>query len=199
MKRIYLTIILALVSCGAAAQSPNSVIEGAVAEISKQLSEGKDKFAADSDALYQMVDDILLPRFDRRYAAQLVLGKHWRTADDQQRNDFIDAFYADLLKKYAQGVLEFDEDKIDVLPFRGDDTKSRTVVKTEVHLDDGTKVPVSYGLVKRESGWLIFDVIIEGISYVRNFRVELNSEIQSSGLDAVIARLRGEPAEPDEA
>ena len=199
MKRIFLTIILALVSCGAAAQSPNSVIEEAVAEISKQLSQGKDKFAADSDSLYQMVDDILLPRFDRRYAAQLVLGKHWRTADEQQRLDFIDAFYADMLKKYAKGVLEFDEDKIDVLPFRGDDTKSRTVVKTAVQLDDGTKVPVNYGLVKRESGWLIFDVIIEGISYVRNFRVELNSEIQSSSLDAVIARLRGEPEEPDEA
>lgn len=199
VKQFFLTIILALVSCGAAAQSPNSVIEEAVAEISKQLSQGKDKFAADNDALYQMVDDILLPRFDRRYAAQLVLGKHWRTADEQQRNDFIDAFYADLLKKYAEGILEFDEDNMDVLPFRGDDTKSRTVVKTEVQLDDGTKVPVNYGLVKRESGWLIFDVIIEGISYVRNFRVELNSEIQSSSLDAVIARLRGEPEAPDEA
>ena len=84
MKRIFLTIILVLVSCAAAAQSPNSVIEEAVAEISIQLSQGKEKFAADSDALYQMVDDILLPRFDKRYAAQLVLGKHWRTADEHR-------------------------------------------------------------------------------------------------------------------
>lgn len=199
MKRIILTIILASVSCAAAAQSPNSVVEEAVAEISAQLAQNKDQLAADSDALYKMVDDVLLPRFDRRYAAQLVLGKHWRTASKQQQSDFIDAFYNDLLKKYSEGILEFDEEKIKVLPFRGDDTKSRTVVKTEVRLNDGTAVPVNYGLVKREAGWLIFDVIIEGISYVRNFRVELNSEIQSSSIDAVIARLRGEPAEPDEA
>jgi phospholipid transport system substrate-binding protein len=58
-----------------------------------------------------------------------------------------------------------------------------------VRLDDGTKVPVNYGVVKRDSGWMMFDVSIEGISYVRNFRTELNAEIQAKGLRAVIDRL----------
>jgi phospholipid transport system substrate-binding protein len=62
-------------------------------------------------------------------------------------------------------------------------------VKTIVLLDDGTKVPVNYGVVKRDSGWMMFDVTIEGISYVRNFRTELNAEIQAKGLRAVIDRL----------
>ena len=71
------------------------------------------------------------------------------------------------------------------------DTKPRATVKTIVRLDNGTKVPVNYGVVKRESGWMMFDVTIEGISYVRNFRTELNAEIQTKGLRAVINRLNG--------
>jgi phospholipid transport system substrate-binding protein len=61
-----------------------------------------------------------------------------------------------------------------------------------VALDDGSKVAVDYDLVKRKSGWLVFNVVIEGVSYVRNFRAELDSEIRSSSLDAVIARLENE-------
>ncbi len=192
MKRIGLALVVGLISVSAAAQSPNSVVEGAVAELAAQLKDRKDELAADRDTLYEIIDGIMLPRFDRRYSAALVLGKHSRTATDEQMDAFIDAFYASLLKKYADGILQFDEERIEVLTYRGDDTKKRTVVKTIVRLNDGTKVPVNYGLVKRESGWLIFDVVIEGISYVRNFRAELNSEIQSSSIDAVIARLKRE-------
>ncbi|MDZ7770877.1 MAG: ABC transporter substrate-binding protein [Woeseiaceae bacterium] len=65
-----------------------------------------------------------------------------------------------------------------------------------VTLEDGTEVPVSYSLINRESGWQLFDVTIEGISYIRNFRSELNSEIGSKGLEAVITRLESE-AKPD--
>ena len=157
--------------------------------LADQLAERRDEFAADKDALYTMVNDIILPRFDRRYAAQLVLGRNWRSANEEQREAFIDAFYNSLLRQYADGVLEFDQDRIKILPFRGDESKPRVVVKTTVRLNDGTQVPVDYGLVRRDTGWMVFDVVIEGISYVRNFRAEVNSEIQSSSLDAVIERL----------
>ena len=96
-------------------------------------------------------------------------------------------------------MLEYDEDLIEIHPFRGDLEKPRTTVKTTVTLDDGTKVPVNYGMVRREAGWLMFDVTIEGISYVRNFRTELNSEIQATSLDAVIARLESETTADDTA
>ncbi len=183
------TFTLVFLNGVAQAQSPNEVITEASQLLADQLAERRDEFAADKDALYAMVNDIILPRFDRRYAAQLVLGRNWRSASDDQRSAFIDAFYNSLLQQYADGVLEFDQDRIKILPFRGDETKPRVTVKTTVRLNDGTQVPVDYGLVRRESGWMVFDVVIEGISYVRNFRAEINSEIQTSSLDAVIARL----------
>ena len=191
MKRIILASIIGLTTCGAMAESPNDVVQAAADALEVALEGRKDELAKDRDALYAMVDDILLPIFDRRYAAQLVLGKHWRNASDDERGDFVDAFYGSLLRKYSDGVLEFNQDSLEILPFRGDDTKPRATVKTIVRLDNGTKVPVNYGVVKRESGWMMFDVTIEGISYVRNFRTELNAEIQTKGLRAVINRLNG--------
>lgn len=192
MKQILLMLVLVFASQAGIAQSPNDIIASAADELAREISGRKEVLRADRVALYALIDKILLPRFDRRYAAQLVLGRHWRTASAEQRDRFIDAFYQSLLRRYADGVLEFDQDKVEVLPYRGDDSKERTTVKTIVSLEDGTKVPVNYGLVHRDIGWLIFDVTIEGISYVRNFRTELNAEIQASSLDAVIKRLETE-------
>ncbi len=197
MKSFIVALVIALLPVVALAQSPNEVVEEAAQLLDQKLSGNKEELAADREALYALIDEILLPRFDRKYAAQLVLGPHWRTASDEQREQFIDAFYSHLLRRYADGVLEFDLGMIEILPFRGNTADPRTMVRTSVTLDDGTKVPVDYGLVKREQGWLMFDVTIEGISYVRNFRSEVNSEIQSSSLDAVIKRLQGEATNND--
>ena len=178
---------------------PDAVIEGAVAELTEKLRGRKDELAENRDELYALINDILLPRFDRKLAAQLVLAKHWRTASDEQRERFINAFYDSLLRKYADGLLEFDEDRIEVNEFRGDTSARRALVKTNVTLDDGTQVPVHYDLVNRGDRWLIFNVKVEGVSYVSNYRTELDAEIRQSSLQAVIDRLESEASSgPDE-
>jgi phospholipid transport system substrate-binding protein len=173
-------------------ESPNAVIESAVALFADQLDGRKDELAENRAELYEIIDSILMPRFDQRFAAQVVLAKHWRTASEEQRARFIEAFYRALLRKYSDGILEFDPSKITVMPYRGDPTQRRTRVRSTVALDDGSKVSVDYELVKRQAGWLVFNVVIEGVSYVRNFRAELDSEIRASSLEAVIERLENE-------
>lgn len=192
LYKLAAVVLIAALSQFAFAATPTDVIKDASNQLAEQLAARKPELAADKDALYKMVDDILLPRFDRRYAAQLVLGRNWRNASETQRDDFIDAYYQSLIRKYADGALEFNQDRIEIMPFRGDESKGRVIVKTRVTLDDGTVVPVDYGLSNRSGDWMVFDVIIEGISYVRNFRAELNSEIQNSSIDAVISRLQKE-------
>ena len=195
MKAILASICITLratAEIAVAEDSPKAVIDSAVAQLSEQLDGRKDELAENRQALYEIIDGILLPRFDRRFAAQLVLARHWRDASEEQQDRFIDAFYEAMLRKYADGILEFDPDMITVLPFRGDATKKRAKVRSTVDLDDGSKVAVDYELVQRKSGWLVFNVIIEGVSYVRNFRAELDSEIKASSLDDVIARLESE-------
>ena len=193
VTKLMLVAVLGLTSPGAAAQqSPDEFVREAAELLNQAVSERKEELASDRQALYKLIDEILLPRFDQRYAAQLVLGRHWRAANEEQRKQFIEAFYRSLLRQYSDGLLEFDLTKLQFRPYRGDPTKVRTVVRTVVTLDDGTEAPVDYGLIKRDSGWQLFDVTIEGISYVRNFRAEFNSEIQATSLDAVIKRLQRE-------
>lgn len=199
MRRIVIGLSIAVLAAtaiigaaNAVAGSPNIVIESSVALLAEKLDGRKAELAADRQSLYELIDEILLPRFDRKFAAQVVLAKHWRSASKAQRTRFIEAFYQALLRKYADGILEFDPNKIKVLPYRGDESKPRTKVRSTIAMDDGTKVAVDYELVNREAGWLVFNVVIEGVSYVRNFRAELDAEIRSSSLDAVISRLEAE-------
>jgi len=194
MRRWLLILSCLILANGAALadDSPNAVIESSVKQLTEQLDGRTDEFTENRQELYRIIDGILMPRFDRRFAAQVVLAKHWRTASEEQQGRFIEAFYRALLRQYADGILEFDPEMITVLPFRGDDTKKRTRVRSTVSLDDGSSVSVDYELVKRKAGWLVFNVVIEGVSYVRNFRAELDSEIRASSLDAVIERLESE-------
>ena len=190
--RFLLALLVLAAGTAVADDSPNTVIEESVKLLAEQMSGRQEELAGNRDALYEIIDGILLPRFDRRFAAQLVLAKHWRTASEEQQTRFIEAFYQALLRKYSDGILEFDPNMITVLPFRGDASEKRSKVRSTVQLDDGSTVAVDYELVKRKAGWLVFNVIIEGVSYVRNFRAELDSEIRASSLESVIERLEGE-------
>ncbi|NCF51783.1 ABC transporter substrate-binding protein [Gammaproteobacteria bacterium] len=185
-------VLFALPPGIAQATSPNEFIEEAVGLLEVQLDGRREDLANDKEALYALIDEILLPRFDRRFAAGQVLARHWRTASDEQRDRFVDAFYTTLLHRYAEGLLEFSNVGVEILPFRGDETKKLATVKTFVRLEDGTKVPVNYTLVSRDDGWRMFDVTIEGVSYVRNFRAEFDAEIRATSLEQVIMRLEEE-------
>jgi phospholipid transport system substrate-binding protein len=176
---------------GWAAKAPIDVITEAVELLTEGLDTRKDEFIEDNDALYAFIDGILLPRFDREFAAGAVLGKHWRTATDEQKGRFIEAFYISLVHRYADGLLEFDTGRVEILPFRGASKRTATV-KTNVRLEDSTKIPVYYTLVNREDQWRMFNVTIEGVSYIRNYKMEMESQIRDSGLEKVIRRLETE-------
>lgn len=182
----------------AAADTPGPAPQELIDSASRQLLEA---LAAEREAVRKeparakaLVDRYLLPHFDTEYSARLVLGQHWRNATAEQRRRFVDAFYQSLLSKYGTAIADFTSDRMVILPFRGDLSSGRATVRTEVITDDGTRVPVHYTLRATPQGWKAWDVTIEGISYVRNFRNDFGAEITSKGLDAVIARLESENA-----
>lgn len=193
---------LALVLLSLVVQADNRTPDQVVTETAETLArhiEGKQAWLAANPAeLYKLVDEVFLPVFDTDYAGRLVLGKNWRTATPEQRKKFIDTFYDFLLHSYARHVLRFERDKVRILPAANavPDPKN-TVVKSIMQLDDGTTLPVNYSLHKTKDGWRAFDVRIEGISYVQNYRNQFNAEISAKGIDAVIARLQADAAKMD--
>ena len=175
-------------------RTPTEVIQETARTLAARVTADRKQLEADPAALYTLVDEVFLPVFDTRYAGQLVLGRHARAATREQRNDFVDTYYDYLLRNYASSVLKFDEDRVEVYPPRAGDPNDpkRTVVRTLMLLDDGSTASVDYSLRLTDSGWRVFDVRIEGISYVQTYRSQFDSEIAARGLDAVIARLRAE-------
>jgi phospholipid transport system substrate-binding protein len=175
---------------------PRELIETSAQKMLDALEANRADYRKNPGKVEQLVDEVLLPHFDTQYAARLVLGKHWRTATPEQRQKFVDAFYHSLLENYGAALVEFTADKMVVLPFRGDEKADRATVRTEVKRSDGTRVPVNYSMRKTEQGWKAWDVTIEGISYVKNFRDDFGAEIDQKGLDAVIRRLETEGVKP---
>ena len=195
--KIVATLCLLLLSAVVQADSrtPDQVVSETAETLAKRIDGQRAHLAANPADLYKLVDEVFLPVFDTDYAGRLVLGKHWRTATEQQRKKFIDTFYDFLLRSYARYVLRFERDKVKILPpsSAAPDPKN-TVVKSVMLLDDGTRLPVNYSLHQTTAGWRAFDVRIEGISYVQNYRNQFNAEIKAKGIDAVIARLQADAA-----
>jgi phospholipid transport system substrate-binding protein len=151
------------------------------------------------EAVYPIVDEIVFPHFDVEYATQLVLAQHWREATPDQRRRFIDAFYHALLRTYGGALADATADRLRVLPFRGDKSAPQVTIRTEVTRSGGGVIPVDYRLHRTPEGWKAFDVVIEGISYVRNYRADLDAEISAKGLDAVIHRIETQGLASDHA
>jgi phospholipid transport system substrate-binding protein len=172
---------------------PQQMIQKVSQDLLRDLDSNRELYKKDPQKLRELVDKHLLPNFDVDYAARLVLGKHWRNASEAQRKRFIDAFYQSLMRNYGDAILEFQENQLRILPFRGDLSSGSATVRTEI-MRQGTPVPVNYSMRATPEGWKAWDVTIEGISYVKNYRTDFGAQADKEGIDAVIQRLESQNA-----
>lgn len=173
--------------------TPDQVVQGIADDLGKAIEGHQTELKSDHDKLIKLIDGILRPRFDIAYASILVLGQYAPKATPEQRERFANAFYNSIAHRYAEGLLNYTRGRVRVLPTKGEMSDKRTIVRTEVVLDDGKRLAVDYAFRKTKEGeWKAYDVIIEGISYITNYRNQVGAEIQKSSLDALITRLETE-------
>lgn len=181
----------------AANLAPDQVVQKIADDLASSIGGHREELRADRDRLIREIDAILLPHFDIEYASLLVLGRNAREATPEQRSRFAKAFYSSIAHRYAEGLLNYTRGNVRVLPFKGELNAKRSIVRTQVILDDGKSVAVDYAFRQAASGeWKAYDVIIEGISYVTNYRNQVAAEIEATSLDSLIVRLetQGEKA-----
>ena len=185
-----LLAVVAVAPARADNPTPDQVVQGIADDLGKAIDGHRAELKNDHEKLIKVIDGILLPRFDIDYASILVLGQHARAATPEQRERFAKAFYNSIAHRYAEGLLNYTRGRVRVLPSKGELSDKRSIVRTEVVLDDGKTLAVDYAFRKTKAGeWKAYDVIIEGISYITNYRNQVGAEIQKSSLDALIARL----------
>ena len=143
----------------------------------------------DDDRARNLAEKLILPNIDFRVASQWVLGKHWRTASDAQRTAFVREFRALLVNTYLRSLNKYRDNTIRILDARPGQPDGRAVVDAEVVQANGPLVKVLFRLHRKENSWLVYDIVVEGISMVATHRSGFSSEIREKGLDSLITHL----------
>jgi phospholipid transport system substrate-binding protein len=175
------------------ASGPQQLVQSAASVLLKALDAHRDEYRQDPAKLRALVNEVFLPHLDTELSARQVLGHHWNTATPDQRQRFISAFIKSMLSNYGDALLNFTANRMRVLPYRGNAASPYATIGTQVRKEDGSQVSVNYALHHTDQGWKVWDVVVEGVSYVKSFQQDFGEQIDRQGVDAVIQRLeRGE-------
>ena len=176
-----------------ATQGPAQVVQSAADGLLKALDADRQAYRNNPAKVQALVDQYILPHVDTQFAAQLVLGRYWRTATPQQRQRFINAFYHSMLNNYGAAIVNFTSNTLKVYPTKVAPGSQNATVRTEMARSNGAPISVNYYMHMTPQGWKAWDVVIDGVSYVMSYRQDFGSQIAQQGIDAVINRLeRGE-------
>ena len=154
------------------------------------LRKNRDALRQNSSQIYTLVDQIVLPNFDFELMSRWVLGRNWQQATPEQRRRFADEFRTLLVRTYAKALLEYSDNEIRILPSANPAANNEATVKTEAQVRTGPPIPINYTMHLNSDGWKVYDVTVDGVSLVTNYRSTFVSQIRSSGLDTVIADLQ---------
>jgi phospholipid transport system substrate-binding protein len=168
---------------------PREVMSDLSTRLFASLDKESAKTRRNADKIRPLIDALLSPHFDMEYAARLVLGIHWRGATPEQRQQFGIVLYQRLLRTYAGAFAEWTPDRFKLLPLRADPEALQVTVHTLVTNSRRSIVPFDFRMRLTPEGWKIFDVTVDGVSYVRIYHDDINEEITQKGIDASIARL----------
>ena len=190
-----LALALAVPALAAAEQAPQQIVQSIADQLGNAIQGRQAELHQHPDEVIKIIDDTVLPHFDMDYASLLVLGRHARDATPAQRVAFVRAFYKALTRRYAEGLVAYTRGSVKVLPAQGALDQRRTIVRTQVLLTSGKNLSVDYAFRRTSSGeWKAYDVIIEGISYITNYRNQVDAEVQKEGIDGLVKRLQTEGA-----
>lgn len=148
-----------------------------------------DSIQQDKEKIYQLAEEKILPNFDLDRISMLVLGKAWRKINEDQQQQFKSEFKTMLLRTYAVALGKYKDQQIDFKPMRMEPTDKQATVKTQIIQDGAQPISVDYTLAKKDDQWKVFDIVIEGVSLVTNYRSQFASEIKNNGIDSLISKL----------
>jgi phospholipid transport system substrate-binding protein len=186
-------LVVGVSSAPAAAGVPTDQLKGAVERVLKTLDDptlkGEARLGERRVAVRKIANEI----FDFSEIAKRSMARHWQPLSEVQKNEFVGLF-ADLLERsYISKIETYGGEKIQYTAERADGEFA--TVSTRIITKNGTEVPVDYRMIKRADRWLVYDVSIEGVSLVSNYRTQFNKIIQTTSYNELISKLRNKQDE----
>lgn len=194
-RRLFITLFASLgfaasAQAADAAKPADEVIKAATTNFQTLIRENHQKYAADLQGFFAVVDKEVVPYFDTKGIAQLVLGKNWKTATPEQRTRFESAFKDSLIRTYARAMLDY-HDSVDTewAPLRAEAGATDVTVNVKLVRMNAPPIPLAFSVHQVGGEWKVYDISVENISLVTNFRSQINVEVKANGLDAVIKKF----------
>lgn len=172
-----------------AAPVPEELVRQTSDQMLSELMVRKQELQTSPGKIYDLVEHIVLPRFDFERMSQLVLGKYWPRAKDGEKEAFVKAFRQLLVRTYATALLNYSGQEIVYLPSRQIGDSTEVTVNTQVQASGALPIPIDYRLYLDGEEWKVFDVSIDGISLVSNYRSSFASQIRRYQLSGLIEKL----------
>ncbi len=173
----------------AAEMAPDALVKETSQDVLEIVKKDKDIQAGNKQKIYALVDAKVLPHFDFKRMTQLAVGKSWRQATPAQQDALVKEFRALLVRTYSTSLSTYKNQVIDYKPLRMEPSDTDVTVKTVVKQPGGQPIPIDYSLQKNADGWKVYDVVVDNISLVTNYRGSFASEIRQSGIDGLIKVL----------
>ena len=190
MKKFLLVILSLLLSMSLfAAEAPDAFVKKTADEVFEILKTDKDLKAGNKEKAYKVTEEKILPYFDFDRISKLVLGKAYPAASKEEQEGFKKEFRTMLVKTYGSALLKFKDQTLSYKPARYSPTNEEVLVKTEILQPGAPPLPIDYMLEKDGNSWKVFDIIIEGVSLVTNYRGQFGNEIRQNGMASLITKL----------
>ena len=168
---------------------PDALVKQTADEVLAIIKNDKEIQAGNQQQLFAVVEEKILPNFDFDRVCRLVLGKNWRTATPEQQASFQKEFRSLLLRTYATALGKYKDQVIEYKPLHSEPDAKNVSVKTQIIQPGGPPVAVDYSLVKTANSWKVYDIVIESVSLVTNYRSQFSNEIRQNGLDSLNKKL----------
>jgi phospholipid transport system substrate-binding protein len=172
---------------------PTDQLKGAVERVLKTLDnptlKGEARLGERRVAVRKIANEI----FDFSEIAKRSMARHWQPLSEAQKNEFVGLFAELLERSYISKIETYGGEKIQYTAERADGDFA--TVSTRIITKNGTEVPVDYRMIKRVDRWLVYDVSIEGVSLVSNYRTQFNKIIQTTSYNQLVSKLRNKQDE----
>ena len=191
MKYVMAFVMLVFVAGGAnAAVDPEQLIRDTADKVLNEIKANTDSYKNDPDKLNELVDRVVLPHFNFDSMTNLALGKYKDKVSEEQRPLIINEFRALLVRTYGKALLEYNDQVIVYLPKEGSIEAGDVTVRTEIEQAGGFPIPLNYSLSLGDDGWKVYDISVDDISLVTNYRSSFARQIKKKGVDGLIETLR---------
>jgi len=201
LRKIFVFLAAFVPAAALAQEAPDALVKRVTDEVLVIIKADKDLQSGNSRKIAELAEVKVLPHFDFARMTRLAVGRNWQQASEAQKEQLVKEFRTLLVRTYSTSLTAYRNQTIEVKPLKMGAADKEATVRTAVIQQGGPPIPIDYSMEKGDSGWKVYDVVIDGVSLVTTYRGSFSEQVQKGGIDGLVKTLSernrsGQPAAP---